>query len=594
MIAWGRWVTLWLCLGASLRLWILIAHGSDIPPIRAFDFLLGAANDLQAFAIVGGFVACIGVLVPRLLSPVLFVTAGLMIVVLFAEVFFWQEFQSRLNRLVFHYLSFPGEVALFLEEQFFISALLVPLALGSWGVMRFLLRRSAGVGQDGSPYLWAPALAAVLAFFLAEPFGQSASRLHSEWVSNGYLGVLRDARYDEAHIPWLAQFIGSKKKHGLEPTKASQKEPLLELRQAVAGKRHLVLIIEESFAGPVWRDPVLREKFLPNFSALSKASVSFSQLYATGSRTTRGMEAILNGFLPLPGISATQRAKANRLPSLARGMADGGFFPVFLYGGWPDFSNFHRYWRDMGFKRLWSRDDFEESFETSWGVSDEALFDRLLREMDLLTAEHPKVFLATLTVSHHRPFDFPEGVVPFPAEERRSEYALAYADHALGSFFKHAQARPWYGDTLFLVIADHGPKPVGDALVPAQSFRIPLLLLGEGIAAYEIDHVGSSMSLPKTLMNLFDIPTEEAFFGEDLLCDCPTVAPLENAYHIGLMSEHSLDVISREGRFERWRVDASTGSLSYEPQLDQRQGEGARRRVLEAFAPAYRRLYPAP
>lgn len=135
---------------------------------------------------------------------------------------------------------------------------------------------------------------------------------------------------------------------------------------------------------------------------------------------------------------------------------------------------------------------------------------------------------------------------------------------------------------------------MGDALVPAQSFRIPLLLLGEGIAAYEIDHVGSSMSLPKTLMNLFDIPTEEAFFGEDLLCDCPTVAPLENAYHIGLMSEHSLDVISREGRFERWRVDASTGSLSYEPQLDQRQGEGARLRVLEAFAPAYRRLYPAP
>jgi hypothetical protein len=60
------------------------------------------------------------------------------------------------------------------------------------------------------------------------------------------------------------------------------------------------------------------------------------------------------------------------------------------------------------------------------------------------------------------------------------------------------------------------------------------------------------------------------------------------------MSEHSLDVFSREGRFERWRVDASTGSLSYEPQLDQRQGEGARLRVLEAFAPAYRRLYPAP
>ena len=108
-------------------------------------------------------------------------------------------------------------MALFLEEQFFISALLVPLALGSWGVMRFLLRRSTGVGQDGGPYLWAPAAAAVFALLLAEPLGQSASRLHSEWVSNGYLGVLRDARYDEAHIPWLAQFSDSKEKHGLKP-----------------------------------------------------------------------------------------------------------------------------------------------------------------------------------------------------------------------------------------------------------------------------------------------------------------------------------------------------------------------------------------
>ena len=78
--------------------------------------------------------------------------------------------------------------------------------------------------------------------------------------------------------------------------------------------------------------------------------------------------------------------------------------------------------------------------------------------------------------------------------------------------------------------------------MPAQSFRIPLLLLGEGIAAYEIDHVGSSMSLPKTLMNLFDIPTEEAFFGEDLLCDCPTVAPLENAYHIDVGAEPRRDL----------------------------------------------------
>ena len=66
--------------------------------------------------------------------------------------------------------------------------------------------------------------------------------------------------------------------------------------------------------------------------------------------------------------------------------------------------------------------------------------------------------MSTLTVSHHRPFDFPQGVVQFPAT-RSSNHAMAYADHALGEFFEKAKQHSWYDDTLFVVVADHGLLP---------------------------------------------------------------------------------------------------------------------------------------
>jgi len=586
---WWRWLILWLILGFGLRCFMLVAYPAGAPPIGLGEFLFGMLNDLQSFLILAGLVAGLGLFNQRVLRGAAYVFMAVTLVVFTAEVFFWLEFESRLDRLVFHYLAYPKEVLVFLEDQFFLSLFVLPLLLLTWALMRLVSwpQRS----PDSTAVQLGFMGVGVVLLLAAQPLGQSASRVTSEFVSNGYLGVLADARFAEDDIAWLAE--AATPTGQTQPVALTRHQALDTLRRELGAKRHVVLIIEESFAGPVWEDPLQRQHYLPNFAALAEDSVNFTNLYASGSRTTRGLEALLNGFPPLPGISTTQRENFDRLPSLARAMQDGGFYPVFLYGGWPGFSNFHNYWQAMGFRKLWSREDFAGEFETSWGVADGALFERLVAEMDVLSQQHDRVFLATLTVSHHRPYDFPAGSVPFPSSARRSEYAMAYADHALGELFDAARATEWYDDTLFVIAADHGLYPRGDALIPVNSYHIPMIFHGQGIPARRFSKLGSSVSLPKTLMNLFGIETAEAFAGDDLLCDCDTVVPVEAGYHVGLLERGRLHIVTQEGAYSAWNFDPGTRQLTHVPMAAGTSVQH-RQRVIDVFAPAYQWFYEVP
>jgi phosphoglycerol transferase MdoB-like AlkP superfamily enzyme len=321
--------------------------------------------------------------------------------------------------------------------------------------------------------------------------------------------------------------------------------------------RHVILIIEESFAGPEWWDLERRAMYMPNFDRLAEQSAYFDNIYAAGSRTTRGMESLLNGHTPLPGIALSERDQLQRLPSLARTLGDGGFRTSFVYGGWPDFSSFFTYWKRIGFHEMLSRDDFPEGgFETSWGVSDERLFDRLISEMDRLTSIHDKVFVATLTVSNHRPFDFPLDSVNFPADERKAEYAIAYADWALAQFIEVAKQQPWFEETLIVVTSDHGPRPDGAALIPFESYRVPLVFMHPDLEAREHTQYGSLVSVPLTIVELLGLENTAGFHGQNLFAQCDGPVPVEHAYHVGMVDRQGMTVLVRGGGVKSWTPEA--------------------------------------
>ena len=601
---WLRFAILCMALWCGLRLMLALSLPEQAVLDRLVAMGVGLGSDLQALAVVGGVLAA-GFLVGRRFAPVWLGLMFLPFAAMFAtDALYWSEFQTRMGRVVLHYIIHLREVTAFADEQIYLSYYLLPATVLAWLVARGMARwlpdaftRAHRLGFLG----WMAAAALVLAFGQAWPTGHS--RPLNQLGSNGYLEVLFAARVDLA--AWEGAYWtcgadaatadgGACRTDGGSPAGPAL-TPVAENSSAVDSARpetaaadfqHLLLVIEESLAGDNWWDLERRRKYMPQLAALAQRGRYFDRIFATGSRTIRGLEAILNGYPPLPGKALSQREGFERAPSLARVLGNAGFHTVFVYGGWPNFTSFFDYWRGIGFQEMLSRYDFEDRwFETSWGVADEILFERVLAEMDRLTAVHDRVLLTTLTLSNHLPFDFPDGRVPFPSDERRQDYVIAYADWALGEFIRQVDERPWLEDTLVVVVADHGPDMPGVALLPANNFRVPLVLYNPVKLLPEvIEHHGSTMSLAVTLLDLLGVPATEPLYGWNLMQGGQSLAPVEEDYHIGVLGPDHLTVLARGGALYGWRYD---GRRLLFDQPDMQQA----RQAATLFGDAHRRFY---
>lgn len=558
-----RWLLLFLAVQAVLRGWMYwYAAGSDLV-LSGFDlaavFTIGAFNDAMLFALLAALLILAALPARVTARPALFITLLLIVLLIIVDIFFWIDFDGRADRLVFHYLAYPIEVLSFLEDQFALSLLIVPLVLLVYIGFRALRpeldllahhitqQRLAATGFS------AVVLAGLITLQL-QPLMPWQSRYTNDLGANGMQKVLHASLVDAG--AWDGVFPTAAKFDRQARASVHYDQPL---QAAAPPPKHVLLVIEESFAGPNWWDKKRRAKYMPNFDRWRKKGVYLNHLMATGTRTTRGVEALLHGVPPLPGIALNQREGFSRLPSLPRALKAVGFDTVFVYGGWPGFSNFKNYWSGVGFDTVLTRDNFEnKQFETSWGVADEVLFERVLNEMDTRTATSDRVFLSTLTVSNHRPYDFPAGRIPYPSDQRKQEFAVAYADWALGQFLQAAEKKSWFKDTLIVIVPDHGPNPAGDTLIPVESYRLPGIVLIPGLAPTVRKGVGSLMDLPTTIMHQLCLPPVEGFMGRNLLAEnISGVAPVEYDYMLGLYDGDSLTVLRRDQSILAWRKNGN-------------------------------------
>lgn len=557
---------LYLLFGAVVRLgllwlvWDFYSPSIDGPVTWSGvsqSLMMGAVNDLAAGIYL--LLPLIGVIVitpwlgrfalPTFTSVILLVVS-LFLIIFGADLGTWFAFGVRLNRLFFHYLNFPYEVAVYLQEQlylvYWIVALLVLLYwLYQW-VTPFAKKLLEFVKPTNNQFVLANLMVIAL---LSLPWVVQFSvvtahqdRLLNELSKNAFMNLTFVAwvnvtdwhrTYPELDEVELAQ-EAAKRAVALNNNAQSVTHPDL------SHIKHVILIVEESFAGKNWWDPEKRGRYMPNLNALADEGVYFDNVYSTGTRTTRGLEAILHGYPPLPGIAVNQREGLEKLPSLPRQLWAEGFNSLFVYGGWPEFSKFSTYWKRIGYNKIFTRENFAKGlFETSWGVADENLFEKILLEMDAEVAQGNNIFLSTLTVSNHRPFDVPVGRIPYP-NERKLEYAIAYADWALGEFFRHAKQKPWYSQTLFVITADHGPRIYGNSTIPVASYRVPVVFLAQGLGPRTHSSLGSIMDIPSTILDLLDVEDSEGFMGGTLFSATHGSALVEHDYHIGVVTQNDL------------------------------------------------------
>ncbi len=286
--------------------------------------------------------------------------------------------------------------------------------------------------------------------------------------------------------------------------------------QLLERPRNLVIVLEESlgadFVGSLGGKP-----WTPQLDQLRKQGLWFENLYATGTRSVRGIEAVTTGFLPSPGRSVVKLGLSQQhFFTLAQLFKRRGYDTSFIYGGESHFDNMRGFFLGNGFDRVVDENDYPApKFRGTWGVSDEDLFARADEEFRKM-GDRP-FFALVFTSSNHPPFDIPSGVVDNEPQQSVLENAVRYSDYALGRFIDRARQSDYWQNTLFLVVADHVDKVFGQALVPINKFHIPALVLGAEVEPRIYTKIASQSDLPPTLLDLVGSPAKHPMVGRDLL-----------------------------------------------------------------------------
>ena len=286
-------------------------------------------------------------------------------------------------------------------------------------------------------------------------------------------------------------------------------------------KPNVILIVWESLTakivGCLGGEPNVTE----NINKLSKEGILFTNFYANGDRTDKGIPAILSGYYPQPTQSIMKMPNKTRsLPMLPKKMMDLGYKTSFYYGGDLNFGNMNTYLRNAGITDFIDGNDFDKKdWNSKWGAHDHILMKRLAD--DLSKKQTKPFFKIALTLTSHEPYEFPdEYKFGKDTEENKFRSSHAYTDKTIGNFIKFAKQQPWYSNTLIVIVADHGhPKPKHEgAFNSPKKFKIPMLWLGGALnkKGLKIDNIASQIDLPYTLLDLLKEDNSDFKFSKNI------------------------------------------------------------------------------
>ena len=285
-------------------------------------------------------------------------------------------------------------------------------------------------------------------------------------------------------------------------------------RVLTSEKPNIVLIMLESWTADVIGSLGAEKGIAPCFDELAAQGILFTDFYANGYRTSFGIAAVLSGFPSTPEGSILNRPnKMERLPTLAGTLKANGYATSFYYGGDTHFDDMNAFFVHSKFDTVTNKSSFAaKDMNSKWGVHDHVLFERVLGDL----ARQPEPFFsAMLTISSHEPFEVPMKTV-FNGTDQPAMFknAIHYTDKSLKTFIDKARTQPWFKNTLFIFVADHGiglplNRPNAYSL---ERYRIPLLLYGEVIRkecrGTRRETVGSQSDIPATIFGQMNIPTE--------------------------------------------------------------------------------------
>ncbi len=459
---------------------------------------------------------------------------GFFLVVAAAEFAFWGEFNSRFDFIAVDYLVYTHEVLGNVWESYPVVLWMAGILAACLGIVWLTWPHGKGVERGTPVRRWGhvalTAIAAGLGVLIVNQdlvdYPQNA--FVEQLSENGMFAFVHAYRHNELdyerYYPVLSERELEPEIRGLlaEPNSRFTKERGID--RAVTADHPLrevnvVLISVESLSAEYLGIFGNKQNLTPELDRIAKQGLLFTNLYATGTRTVRGLEALSVGTPPTPGQSIVRRPDNDGLENLGEELGEQGWSPYWIYGGYGFFDNMNAYFAANHYTVVDRAEMDPENLpihhENVWGIADEDLYSLALTKLDREHDNGGRFFAHIMTTSNHRPYTFPENRIDLPQKHR--EGAVKYTDWAIGDFLRRAAEKPWFDNTLFVILADHTAKAAGKADLPPWRYHIPMIWYAPRLLQPDVmPRLMSQIDVAPTLMSWIGLAYESRFFGYDM------------------------------------------------------------------------------
>jgi len=557
----------YIIFGALVLLLLYIAFGNTI-----FDEYGGSLPEV-AIAFIGLKTLLFGLLLflPKyrmkirywLFSMVIFIYVLLIIQNAISEYFFWNEFGVRYNFIAVDYLIYTNEVIGNIMESYPVIPIFTALFIFTGLITYFIVKKTKHVLENIPSALDKIKLSLSYFILIAVSLIAIPYLSSKENAQNIFTNELQANGLYKFYVAFMNNELDYFKFYKTLPEKEAyallqQEFPLLQeiKSDSIAIKKNVVLITIESYSAEFMQHYGNEEHLTPFLDSLATKSLMFTNLYAVGNRTVRGLEAVTLCLPPTAGESVIKRKDNANKFTTGNLFKEKGYQVKFLYGGDAYFDNMQDFFTGNGYgiidKKSFQPKDI--TFSNVWGVCDEDMAKKAIQLMNYESKTGQPFFNHWMTVSNHRPFTYPEGKID-PADAKSRNGGVKYTDFALRQFFEMAKKQSWYRNTIFVILADHCASSAGKTELPLDKYRIPAMIFNPESQPQQYTKLMSQIDVMPTLFGLLHFDYKSKFYGQDVLQ--PNYKPrafVATYQNLGLVRDSVLTILSPKKMVKQYQL----------------------------------------
>jgi phosphoglycerol transferase MdoB-like AlkP superfamily enzyme len=238
--------------------------------------------------------------------------------------------------------------------------------------------------------------------------------------------------------------------------------PIKQYKNNPSTKPNIVIFILESFARE-YSGAFNKQTKIPNYEgytpfvdSLAQHSMIYTNAYANGWKSIHGVSSVIAGIPSFQNAFTSSPFPQQKIESLVSILKNEGYDTSFFHGAPNGSMGFLGFGNILGYDHYYGKSEYnnDADFDGVWGIWDEPFFQYFNKTL----SKKKTPFMATLfSVSSHEPYKVPEKYEgKFPKGKVNINESIGYTDMALQKFFAVAKKEPWYKNTIFVLVADHG------------------------------------------------------------------------------------------------------------------------------------------